>query len=1087
VAADTLDKFLAGNMIEGVEVHRSDFLPIFKVHPDSYNLSQGINEGTGPRYGMSPIPYQSQGNAPTSGYANSVVYSENLLPQSPQPQSDNRTRFYGIVPIILGARGVPQKRQVYYVWLLARVNSTAEVFQMVMGSTNTGSFFYPEPDIAAGLPPNSDLGLLTYAEIHGGPGLIHFDGIATALPLVTFRNTYLTLGDQVTTPTTYVNYSSLVVSGREVPMKNYVGEMTAFPTGPNGPYLGFSYYDSFNSLPAGIPTFYNTRLFSQRQRSMSIQTINKVSGPATLSKIYHFSALDITTGTTAAEFDQAQTTALSALAYTSVEGRVDGATVNLDASVINNVGLVHDEANTLSTGYTAIFVAAKKALCAIYQEWLSSGDGTLPQWVDLTARRQQPTVAATVDPNTLLPYTEADSAGNGTQKSTCWTNFPAFVAGTALPKDSSSAYNGTIHVTLGDAGSGILRANTQYEIAYSIYDKLYDTESNVGVPATFQTGADDFVKISLFRDAQTAGVFQQNTPNSYTRRPYPSQVGTFASNYYYNYFEYRFYYRIRGTFEWLPALQMDAAQALFDCTQGVIWACSGAVAALPGGQPGGFNDYSSLPSDAWIDVKTFQERVFWISSKQMCWSYRNNPFSYPGRNSVACPSGEFRGGIVHVYRGQTEQQLSSKIMLFGTTASYVGRFTGVQTQQPVQVSPTDVGSYPVDGSDFTLDYWSSFTAFSGRAAVVAEGDLFFWGPAGVFVDDGNSPEKISLSLEPDIFTLYDPNRTDEIHATYNDVTKEITWFYPPSDTTVKVSYGLTFNIRTKAFLYQKFACQVDSSQQLTTDKSSVNRPTLGYRTVVSVRKDSTQVLQRPYFYDYRNRSGDMAPGSDLIVQGFTTPSAGLRDLSLAFSYDPAKLASIAPGDLITLQQLKQYATGLTQGDDMVASVVSVNTIGGSIRVQLPTGANLDASATLAQDQYFPVWHATTTGAGINGIPYLYKSNYWQPNGFSYWAYWLYVLTVMKTKLLPSTVPLTFNLSYRTPISLAELANSLTITNNSDNNCQIYHPMSIGNQNIEGQAIRYSLSGIQYGSEWVLQYLEAHASRLDGLQLKLFEG
>jgi len=57
--------------------------------------------------------------------------------------------------------------------------------------------------------------------------------------------------------------------------------------------------------------------------------------------------------------------------------------------------------------------------------------------------------------------------------------------------------------------------------------------------------------------------------------------------------------------------------------------------------------------------------------------------------------------------------------------------------------------FPVDGTDFRVDTWTSITAFSYRSAVVADGILYYWGFTGVYRDVGNEiPEKISYNLEP---------------------------------------------------------------------------------------------------------------------------------------------------------------------------------------------------------------------------------------------------------------------------------------------------------------------------------------------------
>ncbi len=188
-----------------------------------------------------------------------------------------------------------------------------------------------------------------------------------------------------------------------------------------------------------------------------------------------------------------------------------------------------------------------------------------------------------------------------------------------------------------------------------------------------------------------------------------------------------------GSYEWLPALVVDASFLAYYPNHRVLWMCKGAIAQLPGGQPGGFNDYSPLPDDVYDCVVSFRERIFWISPTSCVFSMRNNAFAYPLRNSVSAPTGEFRGALVHAYPGQAEQD--SRIVIFGSKETYIGRFTGRYQNYPVTIGTTTY-TYPLEGSDFQVDTWTSVTAFSHRSAVVAEGILYWWGPEGIYKDVG---------------------------------------------------------------------------------------------------------------------------------------------------------------------------------------------------------------------------------------------------------------------------------------------------------------------------------------------------------------
>ncbi len=78
------------------------------------------------------------------------------------------------------------------------------------------------------------------------------------------------------------------------------------------------------------------------------------------------------------------------------------------------------------------------------------------------------------------------------------------------------------------------------------------------------------------------------------------------------------------------------------------------------------------------------------------------------------------------------------MVVFGSQETYSGRFTGNQLQSPVQVSPDNVATFPVDGSDFVIESRTTITSFSSRSAIVAEGELYYWGPTGASTSLKNS-------------------------------------------------------------------------------------------------------------------------------------------------------------------------------------------------------------------------------------------------------------------------------------------------------------------------------------------------------------
>ncbi len=478
----------------------------------------------------------------------------------------------------------------------------------------------------------------------------------------------------------------------------------------------------------------------------------------------------------------------------------------------------------------------------------------------------------------------------------------------------------------------------------------------------------------------------------------------------------------------------------------------------------------------------YKNRFFWFSDKACVFSLSNNIFAYAGRNSISAVGGKFLGGIVHNYPGQAQQ--SSRLVIFGSDNTYVARFTGIREQTTVQISADAAGNYDIDGSDLVIDPWTSVTAFSYRSAVVADGILYWWGPQGIYRDDGvATPTKISGNLEPEIFEWYDPNKIGEINSSYNSKTKEITWFYPPKSTDDgQYTRTVVWSVADQTFERGQMPFKVDWSQGLNIE---TNIGTAGSRMMLGARETPSATIQRSYFYDEQNRAGDMYPKTDFIVKTVTTPVVGTRRLTLAAGYDATNFATIAVGGRLAIQQFKKY-TGSSTGDDLIASITAVNTGSGYIDIALPTGATLPASAPTF-DKYFPLWVATATGAGLNGINYQLKTNYWAPKGTNGYFFWLYCYLLAKVRLWLTDLAIGPTLGYRTPTAVGTVSDQLVLTDNNDGNWQIYHPLTPGNDNAEGQAIRFILSGSHIGHEWVLQYMEAHGTPIDGDPLKRFEG
>ncbi len=347
-----------------------------------------------------------------------------------------------------------------------------------------------------------------------------------------------------------------------------------------------------------------------------------------------------------------------------------------------------------------------------------------------------------------------------------------------------------------------------------------------------------------------------------------------------------------------------------------------------------------------------------------------------------------------------------------------------------------------------------------------------------------TPTKISPDLEPNIFTDYDASKLDEINASYNINTKEIVWFYTPksaAEAGVYPTYGIVYNTASGNFFRRRYPAKVDWAAHLQVDGSD---GWTGHRQIIGERYSAGSTTQRAYFHDQLCRSGDIFPRVDFAVKQISTPSAGVKRLTLAAGFDATLLGSASVGDYVALQGISNYI-GTTTDTDMLAKISAINTGAGTIDFLLPTGAVL-ADATLTRAQYFQAYLAQTDAALPNGISYQVKTNYWVVSQFFEAFFFLWVWMLSKLKKWPTDIDVGPTISYRTPTAVGNISDDLTLQDTSDGNWQIYHELRTGDDNHEGQAIRITLSGIHLAHEWVLQYLEVHGTPLEQDNLRRFE-
>ena len=730
----------------------------------------------------------------------------------------------------------------------------------------------------------------------------------------------------------------------------------------------------------------------------------------------------------------------------------------------------------------------------------SAPSETVIKQITSTAQERLVRSIATIDQtNYANKYTE-----NGERKNTCWNVFPSFTTGSALALKSGASKQ---PFSIDNATPGIFRANTVYELAFSIFDKSLNHETNVGDPAKFQTGADDFVSLTLFNNGNSTGASPEDFTTLAARSPFISPITKIEDRILENLnsIEYRVYYRAEGETEWKPCFQIDAVRAHFDSTIYAERIGKNPVALQTGGQPGGIIDYSPLADDEWLQVADYRDRVFWISRKQMCFSRRSAFLSYPVGNYLASPQGDFLGAVAHAYPGQAQQD--SRLVVFGSTAVYIGRFRGpeYQLEQTVQVSADNAVTIPVDGSDFALDAWTSSTAHSFRSVIIADGILYWWGSKGIYRDSGAAlPERISAQdIEPDLFDWLDNHKTDEIHAIYSAETKEIVWFFQPKKSfhqkiinlvDTEASCGLVYHTISGKFSLWYFDEKITHSQQLETVYDPTNTRSesfAGLRNVISVGKDE----KLPVFFDSRNYTmTDLSTLSTVVTKVEVGSDASKVRLTLQGQFGGAAgtpYANPSVGEKFLLKNYGAYRPNASFSgsipSDSTYTITNFTPAGGGVIfpfIEIDKGSyDWQTTGQLDPDEYFPIYFQR------QGFPVRIHFDHIAPWGLNSWVRWLNFHTWFKyIGVTGGNNQITA--SWNTLIgNVNDNSRTLALTNNSKNgNCQIYSHFLLHDQNGEGQALQLKFEQEQvFGDYWVLQYLRFDCTPISVGNIKMFEG
>ena len=1136
-AVDGLRIYVAASLNAGININAADItigaqaINQMPFTANTFNWSAGRLAGWTTRYGINPVPgHNSTEDGPVitqgalKGYPlRNIVAAEQAQAAHPYPDYDvYQLRSYILGAIIIALPvGTNNSTVPMLYWMSVRSNGSAHRFDLVpstekiSGGQQMGLRSHLEAPVGGGTAIIS-----TGSAVNPSGGLHNAPEFARAMQAID-RLGVFNLRDlrDITPAGSYdaikaIKYVRYAVLQSSISTNMYDAVSLPITTGPGGTTTPYNAY--FSNL--GAPFWLTSTVKKNKSISFSVlpttaSNPKKIwSGNCFLSQ--NSGDLNYTSQSNRSVNIFSPSAAEIAASGQLLYAGVSKAYITTGTNGGSTFYYSQYGEQSVNIPISVVGIIANKPIISLWNPYLRDSSESLTtadnvpvvggndfvQWIDPSKNIFSASPVDTLDTSNSATayYTEqGDSGAQLTKKQTCWGCAPVY----AFPTKTANVIN-----TVG----GILANNTTYEYAFSVYNILTGKESNVGSPARAFTGA-----------APTSGGIAIQVKTAGPNAAFASQIGflfpgllgyslggTTPSMWYsqciynsqnyvsgsmpINYLFYRLYFREVGSFEWLSAGQYSFADVYANTNNNPIYiGVNNSGAAGVGGQPGGFNDFSDLPTDEYIDVASFQGRMFWLTRGQLCWSRSDDLLSYPALNFAGAPAGEFRGMLPHFFSGQAQQ--NGRIVVFSSNGNFEGRFTGNLIQQQVRVSPTaQPQAVYVDGSDFVLSQRGSETALSGRSAVVAEGVLFFMGPTGIYRDDGVAlPKRISQDIEPLVFESYDKTTTDEFFAYYNRRSGEILFFYRPDPNRPDLNpqgyltKAWVYSLRTESFgnpsdlvdfkgqtvgdnpgAWSQYGYNqlIDWAQDLDLTRFETVPHAPGVRTLIGSRRAGSATVSRPYYHDDDCSGGDYRPGDEMMIKEIQRPDAATVRFILAGGYSATILAAIAVGTKIAIQNSTVYGDMPTAANVDGYFVVKAK---GAGYVDIEASGSLPAVAaqTFTPAQYFPMFVD-----GFHGVNCVMQTHYLAPEGIFTWhaLRWLHILIKPVPTQQGSVIPYVtakWEANHQQVTSTATKNLNLLALNTRETTTQIMTDIPSNNMEAQGQAVRTTLTYNQLAGRW----------------------
>jgi len=1120
-AVDGLRIYVAASLNAGININAADItigaqaINQMPFTANTFNWSAGRLAGWTTRYGINPVPGHNSnentgavipaGHTMSGYFMRGLVASEQSVAAHPFPGYDvygSRKFLYGavIVPLPVGGGAGGSTVPVVY-WLSARTRSSKTQIDLLptTDQINTGDHVGIRSHLEGTVGGGAAITSLGQSPTASGANLnapeitraLQSVDRLGAIDLVSLRNI-----------DTYTKkYVRFAVAQASI-SSNITEFVTSIVFGDPGIKPAIGYFDS-----AGAPFWVNSKP-QRKSVSFDVTESNDLSMGKKWSNKWFLSQTSGDLVPTPCTNRAGDPTAIPNASSGSLNYAGVSQAYVVTGSHVSTPGaryFTRIDSIPVQTPVTMMGIITGRPMIALWNPYIrdsSESIGTLSQsttpyrgsndfvqWLDPTQSVYAPQSYDTWD-YMVGYYTETSLTISGVaavKKQTCWQYASSYVQGTQSQQVVSPS-------TSPNPVTGVLVANTTYEYTYSVYNVLTGKESNVGTPAlAFTTVANSAITILAgFINSSFPGYSHTGSPKWFGSSVAADNINYVNENMPINYLFYRLYYRELGSFEWLSAGEYSFASIYIEHNRPSIYiGINNSGAAGVGGQPGGFNDFSDLPTDDYIDVATFQGRMFWLTRGQLCWSRSDDLLSYPALNFAGAPSGEYRGMLPHFFAGQAQQ--NGRLVVFSSNGSFEGRFTGNLTQQQIRVSPTaQPQAVYVDGSDFVLSQRGSETAFSGRSAIVAEGILFFMGATGIYRDDGVAlPKRISQDIEPLVFEAYDKTTTDEFFAYYNRRSGEILFFYRPDPNRPDLNpqgyltKAWVYSLRTESFGNQSdlvdFKGQtvgdnpgawsqygynqlIDWAQDLDLTRFETVPHAPGVRTLIGSRRDGSATVSRPYYHDDDCSGGDYRPGDEMMIKEIQRPDAATVRFILASGYSATILAAIAVGTKIAIQNSTVYGDMPTAANVDGYFVVKAK---GAGYVDIEASGSLPAVAaqTFTPAQYFPMFVD-----GFHGVNCVMQTHYLAPEGIFTWhaLRWLHILIKPVPTQQGNVIPYVtakWEANHQQVTSTATKNLNLLALNTRETTTQIMTDIPSNNMEAQGQAVRTTLTYNQLAGRW----------------------